>query len=177
MAGISAHLGDQSQNFNVVYYNLSDYLGARNGLFYGFPYLSLGMLIAKSDKKGIVTERKGLYTGFITSIILLAVESYLLVIKFKTTSTILWLSVLPYTYYFFEIVLNTRIQLNKSLSLTIRKMSTLMYVSHALFIPALSVFSSYTFLFALVVFAAGTFSLAVIKLSEIKQLSFLNYLY
>ena len=163
-----------SQLFGI---NLSDYLGSRNGLFYGFPYLSLGMLIATSDKKGIVKERKGLYIGFATSIILLAVESYLLVIHFKTSSTILWLSVLPYTYYFFEIVLNTHIQLNKSLSLTIRKVSTLMYVSHSLFIPVLAMFLSDMMLFVLVVFVAGIFSLVVIKLSEIKQISFLKCLY
>ena len=163
-----------SQLFGI---SLPDYLGSRNGLFYGFPYISLGMLIAKSDKKGIFTKRKSLFVGFITSIILLAVEGYLFVIHFKTTSTILWLSVLPCTYYFFVMLLNTHIQLGKSFSLTIRKMSTLMYVSHSLFITVFRVFSSHLVLFILVVFATAIFSLVVIKLSEIKQISFLRFLY
>ena len=38
--------------------NLPNYLGSRNGLFYGFPYIALGMVIAKSKTKGIVKNKK-----------------------------------------------------------------------------------------------------------------------
>ena len=163
--------------YRIFGINLPDYLGSRNGLFYSFPYIALGMVIAKSKSHGIFKSKRPLLIGFLISIFLLVVESYLFVIHFKTDATILWLSVFPYTYFFFEIVLNTEIQLNKSLSLTFRKMSTLMYVSQYLFIPMLSAFSSNMPLFILTVSATAVFSLIIIKLSKISHLGFLKYLY
>ncbi len=163
--------------YQIFGINLPDYLGSRNGLFYGFPYIALGMFIAKSGSKGMIKNKRPLWIGFFISVLLLAVESYLFVIRFKTDSTILWLSVFPYTYFFFEIVLNTDIQINRSLSLTFRKTSTLMYVSQYLFIPVLSAFSSHIMLFILTISVTAVFSLIIIKLSEIRHLAFLKYLY
>ena len=157
--------------------NLPNNLGSRNGLFYGFPYIALGMTIAKSNTQGFFKHKNRLYAGFIISLLLLVVESYLFVIRFKSDSTILWLSVFPYTYFFFEIALNTKIPLDKSVSLTFRKMSTLMYVSQYLFIPVLSKYSTYLLLFILTVLATSLFSIIIIKLSEKKSLLFLQYLY
>lgn len=82
---------------------LPDYLGFRNGLFYAFPYFTLGMAVAKTDNlKKIKINR--LLIGFVISLLLLIAETFLFVIVFKTTTTILWLSVLPYAFFFFLIV-------------------------------------------------------------------------
>ncbi len=163
--------------YQIFGINLPNHLGIRNGLFYGFPYIALGMVIAKSEAKGIYRSKIPLFIGLFISVCLLAVESFLFVIRFKSDETILWLSVFPYTFFFFEIVLNTNIQLSKPLSVMFRRMSTIMYVSQYLFIPVLSVYTSYMTLFILTVFATGVLSLIIIKLSEVKQLGFLKYLY
>ena len=157
--------------------SLPDYLGSRNGLFYGFPYIALGMVTAKSASQGKTDNRKKLYTGFFISFLLLIIESYLFVIHFKTDATILWLSVFPYTYFFFRIVNNIDIQINQKVSYTFRKMSTLLYVSQFLFIPILSRYLSNVVLFLAAVISTVIFSLIIIKLSELRYLSFLKYLY
>ena len=157
--------------------SLPDYLGSRNGLFYGFPYIALGMVTAKSASQGKTDNRKKLYTGFFISFLLLIIESYLFVIHFKTDATILWLSVFPYTYFFFRIVNNIDIQINQKVSYTFRKMSTLLYVSQFLFIPVLSRYLSNVALFLAAVISTVIFSLIIIKLSELRYLSFLKYLY
>ena len=157
--------------------SLPDYLGSRNGLFYGFPYIALGMVTAKSASQGKTDNRKKLYTGFFISFLLLIIESYLFVIHFKADATILWLSVFPYTYFFFRIVNNIDIQINQKVSYTFRKMSTLLYVSQFLFIPILSRYLSNVVLFLAAVISTVIFSLIIIKLSELRYLSFLKYLY
>ena len=158
-------------------FSLPNYLGSRNGLFYGFPYIALGMAIAKSKTQGKTDDRKKCYAGFAVSLLLLIMESYLLVIQFKAESTILWLSVFPYTYYFFMIANNIDIQINRKYSLTFRKMSTLMYVSQYLFIPVFRVHCSTMSLFIAVVITTAAFALIILKLSELKPLKFLRYLY
>lgn len=158
-------------------FSLPDFLGSRNGLFYGFPYMAMGMAIAKTKTQGKTENKKKLYIGFIVSLLLLMIESYLFVICFQTDSTILWLMVFPYTYFFFEIVNNTDIQIKKKVSYTCRKMSTLLYVSQFLFIPVFSRFLSHILLFLVVVLVTAVFSLVIIKLSEMRYLRFLRYLY
>ena len=157
--------------------SLTDYLGTRNGVFYGFPYIALGMFTAKTASQGKTDNRKKLYTGFFISLLLLIIESYLFVIRFKADATILWLSVFPCTYFFFRIVSSIDIQINQNISFTFRKMSTLLYVSQFLFIPILSRYLSNVVLFIATVIAAGITSLMIIKLSELKYLRFLKYLY
>lgn len=159
--------------------NVPDFLGSRNGLFYGFPYISLGMYIAKSKTKGIIEKNKIilLYLAFILSTIFLGLESLILVVLLKTTSTILWLSVVPYTYYFFLIVLNTEVQLPKEITLIFRKTSTLMYVSQYLFIYLFASRISGMLLFFVVLTITVCFSLTIIYLSKIKWFKFLHYLY
>lgn len=162
------------QLFNL---SLPNHLGSRNGLFYSFPYMAMGMAIAKSKTQGKTDNRTKLYIGFFVSLLLLMVESYLFLIHFKTASTVLWLSVFPYTYYFFMIANNVEIQIDKKYSLTFRKMSTLMYVSQYLFIPFLSKYYSTMQLFMAVVVSTAVFALTIIKLSDVKPLRFLKYLY
>ena len=175
-------IGTAKSTYSVAIYerfgvDLPNHLGPRNGLFYGFPYIALGMAIAKSNAQGIYKRKIGLYAGLILSLLLLAAESYLFTIRFKAASTILWLSVFPYTYFFFEIVLNKKVLIDQSVSLFFRKMSTLMYVSHSLFVPALRKFSANMSLFILAVLCSAGFSILVIKLSEKNRLRFLQYLY
>ena len=154
-----------------------DFLGSRNGLFYAFPYTALGMLAAKSKDQAKGRSVKKLMIGFVASFLALCVESIVFVIVLKTESTIMWVSVLPYTYFFFMLGNNIDIQIDKGKALLLRKISTLIYVSQYLFIPLWSKYCSTMVLFLLVSASTVIFSIVIIKLSEIKQLKWLSILY
>lgn len=156
--------------------NIPDFLGSRNGLFYAFPYTALGMYIAKKPDKGKTENLLPAIIGFIASLAALAAESFVFVVWLKTPVTILWLSVLPCTYFLFILSSNIKINLRKDTSLFLRKMSTLIYVSQYLFIPLFKNFN-YMGLFILVSVSAVIFSAVIIKLSETKYLKPLKYLY
>ena len=80
-------------------FGVYDFLGSRNGLFYTFPYVAMGMLIA--EKPVCKGEKKAGRWGMLAlSVICLILEGSILVLHFQTPSRILWLSVLPCTYYF-----------------------------------------------------------------------------
>ncbi len=158
-------------------FQIKDWLGSRNGLFYAFPYFALGLVIAKSDDKGKNRNIGKLGGGICISIILLAIESMIFVVVFKTSSTIIWLSVFPYTYFVFLLGNNINIKLPKRISLQLRKMSTLMYVSQYLFIPLVRLRFHTMLLFILVVALCTIFGIIIIHLSNTKYLRWLHYLY
>lgn len=175
-------IGTAKSTYSTAFYEvfgilLPDNLGSRNGLFYGFPYIALGMVIAKSKNQGKTDSIKKLYVGFGISLLMLAIESSLFVIRYNATSTILWLSVFTYSYFFFMIANNTNIVIHKKYALLLRKMSTLLYVSQFLFIPALSTYFSTMSLFLTTVILTTVFSLVIIKVSELRYLGFMKYLY
>ena len=161
--------------FSLFHISLPDTLGSRNGLFYGFPYMALGMNLAKDPRW---KAKSFLHTliGLILSLICLILESFLFVVVYKTKTTILWFSVFPLSYYFFLFVYNLRIHLAKEQSLFLRKTSTLIYVSHHLF---LAVFPNlqHLSLFLAVSICSILFSFLIIWLQKHPKLSFLKYLY
>ena len=159
---------------HLVSLDFMNYLGYRNGLFYAFPYISLGMLVAKKSRQGEKMPLRLSLVGFVISSILLVIESFIFVIHFKTNSTILWISVLPMTYFFFCVVNCINVRLDKKTSSLLRKMSTIVYVSHGLFLIFLSnILSTFSF-FLVTSILATVFAYFVMKLSENKYLEFLK---
>lgn len=158
-------------------WKIKDWLGSRNGLFYAFPYFALGLTIAKNADKGQNRKLWKLGVGFGLSLILLAIESLIFVVVFKTSSTIMWLSAFPYTYFMFLIGNNLNLQLPKKLSLELRQISTLMYVSQYLFIPFARARIRMVALWVIVVVATMLFGIIIIKLSNVKGFRWLRYLY
>lgn len=158
-------------------FRVTDYLGSRNGLFYGFPYISLGMYIAKSPTVRNYYSLKKNIIQLLLSLLALAVESFVFVVLFKTSSTILWLSVFPYTYTFFVICLNTKIIISKNIALKLRKISTLMYVSQYMFIPYLSNYFKHIKLYVISSAITAIFGFIVVKISEMPHMKWLKHLY
>lgn len=111
------------------------------------------------------------------SFVALAIESFVFVFLLKTKSTILWMSVFPMTYYFFQWLLVKKIYSKKLLGLYMRRMSTLMFVSQYLFIILFSNYVNNLFLFVTVTMSCCIFSYVIIRLSEIKVFKYLRYLY
>jgi len=154
--------------------DIPDFLGSRNGLFYGFPYCALGLFIAKQNSANS-SKKPSNYIGFGVCACFLVVESVIFTIIFKTTATILWLSVFPLTYYLFKILNDTNIPLSYNCSLIMRKTSTLVYVIHPFF---LRVFNNYKYFlyFLLVAVASVIISLLLVWLSNKRFLKWLQIL-
>ncbi len=161
----------------VLENNCIAFSSVRDGLFYGFPYLSLGMMIAKSEDLGKSRRVSKLWLGFALSLIALIVESLIFVIILQTKATSMWVSVVPITYFLFLLANNIHIWIDKKISLFFRKLSTLVYVSHYLFIILWEGHFRYMLLFLLVIASAISFSTLIIWLSEKRGLRWLKVLY
>lgn len=159
---------------SFLHISISDYLGSRNGLFYAFAYYALGLVIAKKENCDNDVQIRNVI-GVIVSFIMLALESLMLVWIFKTESTILWISVLPLTYNFFMVVKNLHFSVREETSYFIRKISTLVYVSHCCFMYLLEDLK-YGYSFIVVAFLATIFSVIVIFLSRKQQFEWLRVL-
>ncbi len=157
----------------------SDFLGSRNGLFYGFPYYALGMYIAKV-KEG--TEKSSVYnlTGFGISFLLLCIESAVMVVGFKVSSTILWFSVMPLVYFFFMIVKGTELPVSSGVARYCRKLSTLIYLTHSAYLYILKGLVPDMpgwLLFLAVSAISAAVGMIIILLGKLKYLKWLKYLY
>ena len=114
----------------LLHTEIRDVLGSRNGLFYAFPFMALGKLIAEQDAEGRIRGGCRNWIGLGICFLLLIAESYVCVVRLNTEATVLWLSVLPLSYFLFAIVLKTEIRMDREKSLAIRRISTLVYCLH-----------------------------------------------
>lgn len=131
------------------------FLGSRNGLLYGFPYTALGMMIGKHDEK--------VYRAFF-------------ILYLHTKQTILWMSVVPYSMFFFLIIKSIHTEIPKQRSIFLRHMSTLLFVSHGYFLIAFSQLKYIPYYVAVTV-CALLLDTIILILSEKKPFRFLQYLY
>lgn len=152
---------------------IEDAIGVRNGLFYAPAYISAGMCIAKGTFKKI--DNKNCIIGFIASIILLLAGSFFFVVFMKTQYTVLWLSILPASIFLFLFVLNIKIKTDSKIPLLLRKMSTVIFVSHNLFLIILGNYFSNMLLFIFVSIWSVAFAAVVVYLSE--KIKILKHLY
>lgn len=156
---VNSYFGDEL-------YKVVSVIGARTGLLYSTVYVALGKMIADNELSNCNTKYY-LY-GFIISVALLCIESVIFILKFHTQQTILWLSVLPAIYFLVEMVINYKKTWNISVknAVFIRKLSTLIYVSHNIFIIAFSSFMNNFSLFITVTICTIVLSVFIIKLED-----------
>lgn len=154
----------------------------RCGLFYGFPYISLGMYLAKMfPNTNLIRNLKysKLLLGLLGSFVALSVEAFICVFLLKSKTTILWMSVYPYTLFFVLISMKVRIGISTSVCVDLRRISVLIYVVHCMFIY----FFERSFglhnmeLFLSVLGCSLIVAVAIVNLSKIKQLKILRLLY
>lgn len=150
--------------------------GHRNGLFYAFPYIALGRLIANKHTHEKERSIRSYVLGFLISMIMLSLESVLFVLIFDTASRILWISVLPCTYYFFMLVKHIEIPMLKEKSIFLRKMSILIYVSHSLFLILFNDLKYFKY-FIVVLISSALASVIIITISNKKGFKWLKIFY
>lgn len=115
--------------FDSINNSVVSFIGTQNGLFFAFPYVALGSVLA--DKQSIKKEHLFNVTGIIVSLMLLSVESLFAVTILHSDLTFLWLSALPLAYFTMKLTLTMEIGWNIDFYY-IRKSSTLLYVIHVL---------------------------------------------
>lgn len=148
----------------------------RNGVFYAFPYITMGLIIAQNESVPNAISNTKLVAGFIMSMILLVAESLVFVVIFNTASTILWMSVLPCSYFLFFLLTKINIQLRKDITIFIRKLSTLVYLCHGLFLLLFD--KMHTFQYFFIVSLCSLFlATIIIVLSRNKYFRWLQYIY
>ncbi len=156
-------------------FEIQDFLGSRNGLFYAFPYIALGMAVAQGAvcQKGNEIGKLG---KLLVSVICLALEGSLMVFHFQTSSRILWFSVLPCTYYFFMLMKDADIRVSDRVSLFLRKMSTLIYLEHGIFLIVFQGLDTWKYFIAVLI-ASSLLAICIIEISKVRCFHWMKYLY
>lgn len=146
----------------------------RSWIFYALPYMAIGYYFAKNSflKKSVSV------IGIVISYLLLAAESFVGVALINVPSTVLWFSVMPLSFCIFSLVSQIKLKGDRN-TLSLRKLSTLIYCIHLLIIYLLGYFNM-PWHFILFITASGIstlYGILVIKLSTINYFRFLNILY
>jgi hypothetical protein len=175
---------------NSTYYNLfssnnilttinkskiMQFIGTRNGLFYAPIYIIMGRQFALNKEHKY--PLKNSLIGLVCSFILLAVESVYFVVLMKTSSTILWLSVVPLMYYIFRLVLAIDLN-NNHVYVILRKVSIIIYLLHPVFIKVFEkIFTNNLILFIIVIISTFSVSIMIYYLSKKPGFLWLRWFY
>lgn len=153
-------------------------IGVQNGLFFAFPYVALGSVMAHQDIKKQHKKNAGLALLFF---ILLGIESIVAVVCFRAPFTFIWLSALPMTYYIMRLTLTVELKSHPSFNY-LRKMSTVIYAIHGLIIKLLirmrvdQVDNNNVVLFLTAVAVSIGLSYGIVRLAKTKHFQFLKYM-
>lgn len=150
--------------------------GYRNGVFYGFFFVTLGTYIEEKVKE----FNKNIYYYFfmlIFSFVLLIIESYFAVFYLGTKHTILWISQIPLAYYMFIISLKLNLKFSDKLSKLLRNSSTIIYNIHFLFIFILNKLNMFYGLSVFMIVSLLSFIASIVIIELSKNIKILKYLY
>ena len=166
-----------SMNIPLVqsYYGsfLYEIIFERSWIFYAVPYMAIGYYFSQN---GFCTKKISAI-GIAVSLFLLIAESFIGVYIIHVTSTVLWLSVLPLSFFIFSMVAQINLKGNYNV-IFLRKSSTLIYCIHLLIVFILESFGiNHMILFILTSVLSFLYSVIVIKLSSLRYLRFLKILY
>lgn len=156
---------------------LDIFVTARNGLFFGFIFTAMGYYFARKE---IVMDFKNATVGAVLSFILLVLEAYIISwLGYMRDLTSMYLMLLPFIFYVFQLLMQFTSLHKNEVGVTLRKMSTLIYVSHVYFcviISHISFLSANSLIFfILVTICSCGFSYAILYFS--KRYRFLRNVY
>ena len=124
-----------SKVLNIYNYIFSS---SRNGLFNGFPFVVLGLLIAKREEKGFSEEnKKNLLMAVMLGIGFIA-EAFIIKQKFHAVNVNTLFLLIPFSYFFVSWCLGVQMQMNRATAF-LRKMSTNIFLCQRLYLSALPV--------------------------------------
>lgn len=120
--------------FRTIYEGrVINFIGTRNGIFYGLPFFAIGFFIANG---GTLPKLKTSVLGIIICFAVLAIEGVVAVLILHTSQTILWFSVAPLTFFICSACFEIQIKNQKANDIAsfIRKCTTGIYCVHPLLI-------------------------------------------
>lgn len=105
----------------------------RNAIFYALPYMYMGAFLSLNKEAFLYrissVKRYALIAVFV---VMLAFEALVMIVRFNTPQTVLWISLLPATALIFVSCILSKINIKFS-TRAFRVCSTLIYTSHCLF--------------------------------------------
>lgn len=173
--------------FKTVYNNLLKYITAKNGLFFGFPYIALGYYLAdRNSKQESSKETRAINRYLIGTVVFMGVlgcESLLVSKKLHPNETYLWISVFPMIFCMISWLISCPLMKNKDFRL-LGKISSFTYAFQ--YIPITltnNLFDKMGFdawyrgilLLIICIVMCNLAALIVIKLSE--KIKLLKYIY
>ena len=167
-------------NFIVQnYYSMFE--SVKNGLFFGIPFFCIGNLIYKY-KNSLVFTTKKLVICLIIFLLISIVENYYRITIFGTgKSSDLYFTLIPMTFILIILSITIKIVISNDLSLYLRKMSTLMFLTQRIFITCIiwsdnlfkTKITANTFIYFISVFLA-TFCFSNLFLLLTKKIPFIK---
>lgn len=112
------------------------FLTTRNGIFNGFPFAALGYVIAfesKPEKKGFINKNMFFSVLFLIGFVF---EAIVLKKFFSAINVNTILFLFPFSYYFYKWLLGIELK-SKNYFITLRKLSTVIFLSQRIFLTAL----------------------------------------
>ena len=155
------------------------YTGIQGPLFFAFPYVAMGFLMAEHNLKP--ANRRDLVC-ILLFFACLGAESLLMVTKLYAPLTFLWISALPMTWFVLRLSVTLSVE-NKPFHYVLRKISTLCYVLHVIVLKILKYvfknagiqYSAHLLLTALTIVITIVLSYGIYELSKRKTFSWLKY--
>ncbi len=120
-----------------IIYNMI-FITARNGVFNGFPFVSLGALVAFQNSTKNITNictLKNIWFCFLFGLSFVA-EAFCIKICFKAENVNTIIMLLPFTFFFLKSVVGISLP-TKSVYQWMRKMSIVMFLCQRLFLSAI----------------------------------------
>ena len=113
------------------------FVSTRNGFFNGFPFITIGLLIANKEYSS--ENRTSILKSLSLSVlfgVLFVIEAFVLKFRFQTINVNTLLFLLPFVYYFLKLCLGVTIR-SGSFFKWMRKMSTTMFLCQRIFLTAI----------------------------------------
>lgn len=119
----------------VSIYN-SIFVSTRNGFFNGFPFVTIGALIAKerTEKRNVILKRDLIFTCLLGCAFI--AEAFVLKFLFNAVNANTLIFLIPFSYFFVRFCLNIPLK-SGSILLWMRKMSTTIFLCQRLYLSAI----------------------------------------
>ncbi len=169
-----------SSALNVLFgINIENLPGANYIFYHGLPrgiaFISVGAIAIHRKTK---LSNKTNLVLLILSFILLALEVFINYFYLSNETVSYLVFTFPLSYFLFNAISSIEIKVNKENCATFRKMSTIIYFLHPMIIVAFNTETMNSVLrFFIVTISTFIISFVIVKLSSVKKLNFLSYLY
>lgn len=115
----------------------------KNGVFFGLVFVSMGGLLRQKWENGSVLK-KNLIPITLASLVLVIIESAILILlDISTKGVDMKFFLLPFSVFVLLLLVNTKLEVKPKIAIHARKLSTLMFLTHRIFMTSFFMFGIY----------------------------------